>query len=407
MEGLSKNLPIEELIRQTNALMGELGYAETTMRHFRQAWNALKNHAKARGMTHLTEEFGNELLREHYRIEPYEPCRTSFKMMTRRAIQLLLEYQVTGQIAKRRPSWEHSFPVGYKDVCEKYLEYIQTQKQLKSGTMRTHFMTLEAVCGYFDSLGVHSIDKVDIILLNAYLKTYAGCAKSYISGKINILRRFFTFALENGYTATEMTFPKVSVYKDRKVPDYYTADETMRLLSAVDRANPKGKRDYAMLLLGARYGLRVCDIKNLEMKNIDFANHAITITQQKTQKPLQLDLLPDVGWAIIDYLKSGRPLTECPKIFVRHVVPYESFGEYDSVAHIIGKYAQSVGIKKKPGEKNSFHMLRYGIASTLLMQGVSLTDISGILGHSELNVTTLYTKIDVPQLRVCTLEVPQ
>ena len=59
MEGLSKNLPTEELIGQTNALMGELGYAESTMRHFRQAWNALKNHAKARGIVYLTAAFGD------------------------------------------------------------------------------------------------------------------------------------------------------------------------------------------------------------------------------------------------------------------------------------------------------------------------------------------------------------
>jgi site-specific recombinase XerD len=153
--------------------------------------------------------------------------------------------------------------------------------------------------------------------------------------------------------------------------------------------------------------LRISDIKNLRLNNVNFVKKVISITQVKTDKPLTLHLLPDVGWAIIDYIKHGRPQSDSPEIFVRHVVPYTSFAVTDSVAHIIGKYANAAGINKPLPTKNSFHMLRYGLASELLQKKISLTTISGILGHSELNVTTTYTKIDVTQLRACALEVPQ
>jgi integrase len=221
-----------------------------------------------------------------------------------------------------------------------------------------------------------------------------------------VLKAFLDFARIENSAVERFTFPDVSVFKDRKVPEYYESKEIGLMLAQIDRANPRGKRDYAMILIGARYGLRISDIKNLKLSDIDFVSNKISIVQVKTGRSLMLDLLPDVGWAIIDYLKNGRPQTETSTVFVRHVAPYDSFGTHDNLAHIIGKYATAAGVKGGAKSKSSFHMLRYGLASELLKQDVSLTTISGILGHSELNVTTLYTKIDVPQLIVCALEVP-
>lgn len=406
-ENLRKSFPISEVIAQTDALMVKLDYKPSVMRHFRQAWNALKNHALKRGETVLTPELGFALLREHYHIEPFDRKLTSSKSITRRAVMLLLEFQVTGRIAKRQQQRDHSFPLNFKDVGNAFIENLIIQRQPKEGTILNYHKTLEAAFTFFAAHGADDILAVNTPLVNQYLKTYAGCCRSYISGQINQLKRFFAFALRSGFVAKAISFPEVSVYKDRKVPEYYTPDEIKRMLDAVDRANPRGKRDYAMLLLGSRYGLRVCDIKALEMRNIDFNDNTISITQIKTGKPLALDLLPDVGWAIIDYIKNGRPQSDCPKIFIRHVVPYTSFKETDNLAHIIGRYALAVGIKKPFKQKSSFHMLRYGLASALLQQDVSLTTISGILGHSELNVTATYTKIDVPQLSVCALEEPK
>jgi site-specific recombinase XerD len=407
MQTLSNSIPIPELIAKTDALMVSLDYKPTVMRHFRQAWNALKNHAIRRGETYLTAEFGYALLREHYHIEPFERNLSSFKSVTRRAVMLLLEYQVSGGIAKRTLMRDHSFPEGFFEAGSRYIGYLSNELHLSEGTIHNHRKTLEYAFDFFDASGAHVIGDVTITHINQYLKTYAGCAKSYILGQINSLKRFFAYTYQEGYTATSFSFPEVSVCKDRKVPEYYTADEIKRLLDAVDRANPRGKRDYAMLLLGARYGLRICDIKALELRNIDFINNAIGITQIKTDKPLTLDLLPDVGWAIIDYVKNGRPKSDASQIFIRHVPPYTTFIRTDNVAHIIGRYANAAGITQQATKKSSFHMLRYGLANELLQKDISLTAISGILGHSELNVTTRYTKIDVPQLSTCALEVPK
>lgn len=406
MESKTMYMPISELIMKTDSLMVKLGYKPSVMRHFRQVWNALKNHAIRRGETVLTTELGYTLLREHYQIEPYDSYLTNYKALVRRGIMLLLEYQVSGSIAKRMLKRDHTFPPGFAEIGDEYLQYLKTEKHLSDGTLRNHQLALEAAFTFFFTYGTCEIGNLDIPLVNAYLKTLAGCTKSYISGRVNILKRFLSFALKTGRTDIHFYFPEVSVYKDQKVARYYREDEIKQILDAVDRANPRGKRDYAMLLLGARYGLRISDIKGLELRNIDFVNNRIDITQIKTGKPLSLDLLPDVGWAIIDYIKNGRPQSESPKMFIRHVSPFISFSEADNVAYIITKYALAAGIKTKDSDRSSFHMLRFGLASALLQRNVSLTTISSILGHSTLNVTTTYTKIDIPQLLGCALEVP-
>lgn len=406
MEQLAKHLPIAELIAETDAYMVSLGYTTSTLRHHRQAWNALKNLAYAKGEVYFSKNLGFELLQDHYKIDPYASNLSEYKSVIRRSVMLLLEYQISGSIAKRTPKSDGAFPAQYAEVGEKFLASLSEHKSLKTGTLRNYRQVLRYLFSFLDAHEVNDICDVNIQSLNTYLKTFAGCSKSYIVNATRIMAHFFNYAFKEGYTSVTFDFPEISVYKNRKIPEYYSADEINQILKAVDRANACGKRDYAMLLLGARYGLRISDIKALELSNVDFINNRISIVQQKTEKPLALDLLPDVGWAIIDYLKNGRPQSELSTIFLRHTVPHIPFAKTDNVAYIIGKYAQAAGITKRKSGRASFHMLRYSLASDLLEQNIPITTISSILGHSTLNVTTTYTQLDVPQLKACALEVP-
>ena len=84
----------------------------------------------------------------------------------------------------------------------------------------------------------------------------------------------------------------------------------LKLLAAIDRGNPSGKRDYAIILLVARLGIRVGDVNNLKFENIDWRTNSISFVQNKTGNRATLPLLKDVGWAIIDYVNNGRPKIE-------------------------------------------------------------------------------------------------
>lgn len=407
MEPYAKNLPITELIAQLDAYMVELGYTPSTLRHHRQAWNALKNLALAEGATYFTKELGFKLLREHYHVDPYDSKLSEYKSVVRRSVMLLLEFQISGTIAKRIPKSEYIFPEGFRIAGEAYLSMLQSEGHIKESTLRNHRHRLVAAALFFENHGVTGIEFVNTEIINLYLKTLAGCSQSYLSGVLRTLKRFFEFSSKRGYLLASFTFPSVSVYKDRKVPEYYLPEEISGILSAIDRGNPLGKRNYAMILLAARYGLRIGDIRTLKLTDVDFSTNQIHIIQQKTSKPLTLDLLSDVGWALIDYLKFGRPKVSAAEIFLRHVHPYGPLGDSDNMGYVIRQYAVAAGIRKNAEKAHhGFHMLRYSLASDLIQQGISLTTISGILGHSQLSVTSRYTQLDIPQLMDCALEVP-
>lgn len=198
MEAFNQNIPISELIAKTDALMVSLDYKPSVMRHFRQAWSALKNYALKRDENCLTAELGYSLLREHYHIEPYDRKLSSFKSVTRRAVMLLLEYQISGGIAKRNLARDHSFPEGFAEVGSSYIGHLSDNLALREGSIRNHHKVLEYAFNYLDANGIHNIGDVTITPINQYLKTLAGYSKGYISGQVKILKRFFTFAYQQG-----------------------------------------------------------------------------------------------------------------------------------------------------------------------------------------------------------------
>jgi integrase len=157
------------------------------------------------------------------------------------------------------------------------------------------------------------------------------------------------------------------------------------------------------MLLIARLGLRSSDVVNLRFENINWEENRISFTQQKTGRPLVLPLLEDVGLAIIDYLKFGRPKCDFQHIFTRHrppISPFTSSGMYGLVSRCISR-AGLLTDEKKRGP----HALRHSLASRLLEENVPLPIISEILGHANSHTTAAYLSIDIDKLRQCALEV--
>src|SRR5699024_2118843 len=117
--------------------------------------------------------------------------------------------------------------------------------------------------------------------------------------------------------------------------------------------------------------------------------------QSKTHSEINLPLLPDVGWAIIDYLKNGRPKVDSPYVFLRHLAPLEPFSDEDRLHQIIVKYMKLARIPISPQKKMGMHSLRHTLASVLLEKNTPLPVISDILGHVSTDSTAVYLKTDV------------
>lgn len=166
-----------------------------------------------------------------------------------------------------------------------------------------------------------------------------------------------------------------------------------------------GKRDYAIILLACRLGLRVSDIKKLMFENFHWENNEFVFIQSKTRNILSLPLIQDVGWVIIDYLKYGRPKVDSTYIFIRHLAPFLPFSETDHLSQIIAKYMRSAHIPISSKRKVGMHSLRHTVASLLLENDTPLPIISDILGHVDTESTTVYLKVDINKLKQCPLDI--
>jgi integrase/recombinase XerD len=156
----------------------------------------------------------------------------------------------------------------------------------------------------------------------------------------------------------------------------------------------------------ARLGLRISDLRQLELGDLDWRAKTITIVQHKTGRPLSLPLLDDVGWAIIDYVRHGRPETSCAKVFIKHRHPFDAFGGASSVASRLSRYAARAGIEFGPDQVCGMHSLRGALAIAMIGNGAPMPVISAVLGHACSDTTqAYYLRFDVERLRCCALDV--
>lgn len=222
------------------------------------------------------------------------------------------------------------------------------------------------------------------------------------------LRRFFNYLLTKDKIDKEIVecIPDIKYIKNKKLPSIFTSDEIKRIVSSIDRNSALGKRAYAMIMLSVKYGLRSGDVVNLRFEDIDWENKIIRINQNKTKRDVELPLLPEVGNAILDYLKNARRQSNLPFIFLNikgPIHPITSSAFYG----ILNKYINKSGIEKLGKRHHGPHSLRHTLASQMLKNGEELTTISATLGHSSTQVTTVYLSIDHSRLKECCIPMPK
>ncbi|MGN9846947.1 site-specific integrase [Nonomuraea sp. H19] len=214
------------------------------------------------------------------------------------------------------------------------------------------------------------------------------------------------FASEAGLagTATAEAVPAVPSRRQARIPSVWDQGDVARILEAVDRGNPCGKRDYAIILLVARLGLRGIDVKRLEFSDFDWPGNRLSVAQAKTGGRVWLPLLKDVGWAVIDYVRSGRPAGDCPQVFLRHTAPVGPFSDQEHLHQMLVKYARAAHVPVSDKRRRGMHSLRHTLATRLMEGGTPVEQIADILGHQSVASTGVYLKSSLGLLARCALD---
>jgi integrase len=220
------------------------------------------------------------------------------------------------------------------------------------------------------------------------------------------VRSFLRFASDDGLVdvAVVDAVPAVKSRKQTGIPSVWDPGDVTKMVEAVDRGNPGGKRDHAVILLVTRLGLRSIDVKRLEFSDLDWPGNRPSILQAKTGQRVWLPLLKDVGWAVIAYIRDGRPACDCPQVFVRHTAPIGPFSDQDHLHQILVKHARAAHVRLREQRRHGMHSLRRTLATRLMEDGTPVGQIADILGHQSVASTGVYLKSSLGLLAKCALD---
>lgn len=404
---MMKQIKVSDLCNELEHKLVELHYSDDSMRRYRKVFSEFTEYAgdcdysQPKGTDFLVWKFkqlgGFVTGGEHSKNEMYYF----------RAIRSLAEYYNFGILFRRHDfHGEIVWPGPFKEVTESFLCH-----EVEYGCSHWQIERCKAVIKdlvlFLDSASVHDLNGITPDLVSRFVGTMVGLAPVTVAERISALRQYFKYAYLNGYTdrAVAAYLPHPPQRVRTKLPTVWTEEQIESLINAVDTSTPTGKRDYAIILLAARLGLRIGDILNITPNDIDWNNRQISIVQGKTKEPLTLPLPNDVGWAVIDYLKNGRPVTEYPNIFVTHNAPYAGCPFKSTLRHNITKALKRAGIPIDKTKHYGWHSLRHSLATNLLQNNVEVSVISDILGHSDPQAAGHYLRVDMKGLARCALEV--
>ncbi len=212
-----------------------------------------------------------------------------------------------------------------------------------------------------------------------------------------VLRSFFRYLRHRGDITTDLAacIPAIANWQFSSLPKFLQPQQVRQILHQCDRRTGRGRRDYAILLLLARLGLRACEIMRLTLDDIHWEAGEITI-QGKGNQSARLPLPPDVGQAIAAYLKKDRPLCSTRHVFIRLKAPHRGFAHSDVISALVAQALKKAGIHSP---HTGAHLFRHTLATQMLRHGASLADIAHLLRHRSINTTTLYAKVDLIALR--------
>jgi site-specific recombinase XerD len=384
-------------------------YAAGTIKIYRMIYNGLVKYISSREITALDEKICLDYL--YFRIGfikegLYGKGNQKINQVLK-PLEVLMHYIETGNVEYRMRAKLAPY------CCPKQFieEFNQLQDEFEerhyaSATIKSNIQNIKKFLVFLDSEGINTSEEIDASIITKFLKRYEGNKPKYVSTIIYVLRNYLTFLYVQGYTSKNksVSLPKIRIMRNAFIPYTWKREDVRKLLAVVDRGDAKGKRDYAILLLVVRLGLRVSDIRNMELTNIYWKRKLIILDQTKTKNRIELPLLDDIGWAIIDYLQNGRPKTTCDRVFIRHRAPYGAVGENESFYRELHRYMVAGDIEIPLDSHCGLHSLRSTLARNMLEAETPLPIISETLGHKSIHTTSIYLKIDLEGLRKCALD---
>jgi integrase len=310
------------------------------------------------------------------------------RWLSARSLRPLLGYLREVGVVPAAPAPAPDGPV--EKLLVVYRRYLLVERRLAPTTVEVHehvaarFLAQRATDEGLDLAGLTSADVTAFVLAEARLRS-VGSMKALLSPLRTLLRFLFVAGLVSGELSAAV--PAVASPRLMSLPRGVDRTTAAALLASCDRRTAVGRRDFAILTLLVRLGMRAGEVAALRLEDIDWRAGELVVRG----KGSRLDRLPlpqDVGEAVADYLRHGRPPSSCRALFVRACAPGGAMSP-GSVAMVPRNASDRVGLPVVGA-----HRLRHTAASEMLRCGASLGEIAEVLRHRSETTTALYAKVD-------------
>jgi site-specific recombinase XerD len=391
---------IAPAIEQYAGWMAEQRYTERSVLHRVPVLVRFGEYARSHGANEITqlpdhvEPFVQAWIRERACGKGSARARKAGQEV-RNPVCQMLRLAIPGYIGPGRPRKPDN---PFEAQAPRFLTFLTEEKGLRPRSIKQYRFHLHQFAAYLKRIGIDDLIELSPTVLSGFIAEYGPrLAWTTLRNACGTLRVFLRYLHREGVLRKDLSslveFPQS--YRHAHIPRSIPWDQVEQVLASVDRRSDGGKRDYAMLLLLATYGLRACEVAALTLDDIDWHNERLRIRDRKAGNSTTYPLSAVVGAAIVDYLKNGRPTTTHREVFMRTAAPLAPIGHAAVVARA-GHFIRKAGINvPRPGS----HVLRHSCVQRLLNAHFSLKNIGDYVGHRSSSSTQIYAKIAIEQLR--------
>ena len=285
-------------------------------------------------------------------------------------------------------------------LVKRYADFLRNEKGLAELSLKVYLPVAEDLLHYLEEEhGIRSVRRLDASRLRAFLlERVQNRSSECVRLLATSLRSFLRFLHAQEETPKDLTaaIPTVRRWTQPDIPKKLTLAEVNRVLEAPDPNTSTGRRDYAILLLLARLGLRSSEILSIELGDLHWRTGEIVIRGKGNREDL-LPLPRDVGAAIASYLRRDRGARPTRRVFLRTIAPRVPLTGPASIGHIVRRAMAKAGVARPM--QIAAHLFRHTLASSMLQHGANLREISEVLRHRALVSTEIYAKIDLGALQ--------
>jgi len=289
-------------------------------------------------------------------------------------------------------------PIGLEQLLSEYAEHCR-QNGLRERSIE---LCLKVDRWYLENLtavGCESAEQIDA------RNVAAACLALKSNYYLSTVKTFMKTLVAMGRTDRDYSGVVPTFKRPQKIPTVYSESEIQKFEERV--RNHCCTRNYAIILLATRLGIRSGDIARMKLEDIDFCAETVLITQQKTAAEIELPLIPELKTALCEYIDNSRPDCGSPYVFVRERPPYgDQPLKIAYIGNMVRRNLDCSGIAKG-GRQRGPHSFRSSLASSMVNDGVSYEAVRKALGHTDPNAIKSYAKLDVEKLRPYALAVPK